>query len=68
MFSEAKEMAKRYRQRRPVMSLPPKSDPVPLDTLPFDDEARLYANWRWFKFEQHKKVDADDDTSDDNAS
>lgn len=50
------------------MSLPPKSDPVPLDTLPFDDEARLYANWRWFKFEQHKKVDADDDTSDDNAS
>jgi hypothetical protein len=27
------------------------NDAVPGDTLPFDDEASLYANWKWFKFE-----------------
>jgi len=64
VFSEAEEMAKRYRQRLPVISLPRKSDPCPTAVLPFDDEAGLYSNWRWFKFEQHKEVDA----SDDNAS
>lgn len=69
VFSEAEEMTKKYRQRLPIVSLPRKSEPVPTDVLPFDDEARLYANWTWFKFEQYKETDANDDnTNDDNAA
>lgn len=63
MFSEAEEMAKKYRQRLPVVSLARKLEPSPTEVLPFDDEARLYANWRWFEFEQHKEeVESNDET------
>lgn len=29
----------------------------PKETLPFDNEAMLYANWEWFKFEQVEEID-----------
>ncbi|XP_043718055.1 protein PIGMENT DEFECTIVE 338, chloroplastic-like [Telopea speciosissima] len=52
VFSEAEEMAKKYRQKLPVVSASRKLDDLPIDVLPFDDEARLYSNWKWFKFVQ----------------
>eukprot|EP00262_Sarcandra_glabra_P006513 TRINITY_DN18843_c0_g1_i1.p1 TRINITY_DN18843_c0_g1~~TRINITY_DN18843_c0_g1_i1.p1 ORF type:complete len:506 (-),score=60.33 TRINITY_DN18843_c0_g1_i1:90-1607(-) len=52
VFSEAEEMAKKYRQKLPTVSATRKLDPLPSDVLPFDDEARLYSNWSWFKFER----------------
>lgn len=46
-------MAKQYKKR--ILDLHPvpstTDDAVPGETLPFDDEASLYANWKWFKFE-----------------
>jgi len=51
VFSEAEEMAKRYREQLPVLSQNPTlDDGLPGELLPFDDEAKLYANWQWFKF------------------
>ncbi|RWR95628.1 Ribosomal protein S1 [Cinnamomum micranthum f. kanehirae] len=52
VFSEAEEMAKRYRRKLPVVFATRKLDPFPAETLPFDDESRLYSNWKWFKFER----------------
>ncbi|XP_077245808.1 nucleic acid-binding proteins superfamily [Tasmannia lanceolata] len=52
VFSDAEEMAKRYRQKLPTFSVTRRLDPSPTDVLPFDDEARLYSNWNWFKFER----------------
>ncbi|MCL7022934.1 hypothetical protein MKW94_022912 [Papaver nudicaule] len=52
VFSEAEEMAKKYKQKLPTFSKTRKLDPLPEDALPFDDEAKLYSNWMWFKFEQ----------------
>ncbi|RZC55264.1 hypothetical protein C5167_014121 [Papaver somniferum] len=52
VFLEAEEMAKKYRKKLPAFSATRKLDPLPEDTLPFDDEAKLYSNWMWFKFEQ----------------
>lgn len=51
VFSEAEEMAKRYRRKLPVFATR-KLDPLPAETLAFDDESRLYSNWKWFKFER----------------
>ena len=43
-------MARKYRRKLPPVSTPSKSEPpLPSDVL-FDDEASLYANWKWFKF------------------
>lgn len=52
VFSEAEEMAKKYRQKLPAVSVSRKSESLPTDTLPFDSEASMCANWKWFKFEQ----------------
>lgn len=52
VFSEAEEMAKKYRQKLPAVSVSPKSESLPTDTLPFDGEASICANWKWFRFEQ----------------
>lgn len=52
VFSEAEEMAKKYRQKLPAVSVSPKSESLPTDTLPFDSEASMCANWKWFRFEQ----------------
>ncbi|KAG9458775.1 hypothetical protein H6P81_003283 [Aristolochia fimbriata] len=55
VFSEAEEMAKKYRERLPTLPVTRKSDPISLEVLPFDDEANLYANWSWFMF--HREED-----------
>ncbi|PUZ56032.1 hypothetical protein GQ55_5G262500 [Panicum hallii var. hallii] len=56
VFSEAEEMAKRYREQLPVISQNTMlDDSLPGETRPFDDEAKLYANWKWFKFLHHNK-------------
>ncbi|XP_023524678.1 uncharacterized protein LOC111788550 isoform X1 [Cucurbita pepo subsp. pepo] len=60
VFSEAKIMAKKYRQKLPVIKgvsrpLPapvPRSEPAPTTDLPFEKESSMYANWKWFKFER----------------
>ncbi|XP_020106204.1 uncharacterized protein LOC109722523 [Ananas comosus] len=56
VFSEAEEVARKYRQRLPAIS-PAHQIDSPKETLPFDNEAMLYANWEWFKFEQVKEID-----------
>ncbi|KAF8404476.1 hypothetical protein HHK36_009361 [Tetracentron sinense] len=53
VFSEAEEMAQKYRQKLPAVSTTRKLDPLPSDDLPFDDESRLYSNWNWFIFERN---------------
>lgn len=56
VFSEAEEMSKRYREQLPVVSRNTKLDyDLPGGTIPFDNEAMLYANWKWFKFLRHAK-------------
>ncbi|MFS7982884.1 putative S1 domain, nucleic acid-binding, RNA-binding domain, S1 [Helianthus anomalus] len=53
VYSEAAEMAKKYRQKiPPVSTTTRKAGHLPLDTLPFNDEENMYANWKWFKFER----------------
>ncbi|KAF3772906.1 30S ribosomal protein S1 [Nymphaea thermarum] len=56
VFSEAEKMARRYRQRLPAISIPRNLDSVGQCTLPFDDEAALYANWNWFRFEKGNEM------------
>lgn len=51
VFSEAEEMAKKFRQKLPSVSATRKLENLPTDTLPFSDESSFYANWKWFKFE-----------------
>ncbi|KAM0843693.1 hypothetical protein ACQ4PT_057532 [Festuca glaucescens] len=56
VFSEAEEMAKRYREQLPVVSQNIELDyDLQGETIPFDKEATLYANWKWFKFLMHGK-------------
>lgn len=56
VFSEAEEMAKRYREQLPVISQNSiLDDRLPGEMLSFDDEAKMYANWQWFKFLHHNK-------------
>ncbi|XP_068652260.1 protein PIGMENT DEFECTIVE 338, chloroplastic-like [Aristolochia californica] len=50
VFSEAGKMAKKYREKLSTRPVTRKSDPISLEVIPFDDEARLYANWSWFTF------------------
>ncbi|KAK3018382.1 hypothetical protein RJ639_003972, partial [Escallonia herrerae] len=52
VFSEAEKMAKKYRQKLPSVSATRKLEPLLIDTLSFEDEEKLYANWKWFKFER----------------
>ncbi|KAL0440355.1 UNVERIFIED_CONTAM: protein PIGMENT defective, chloroplastic [Sesamum latifolium] len=56
VFSEAKEMAKKYRQKISSISTTRKSEALPMDGLPFEDEERLYSNWKWFKFERDSET------------
>ncbi|KAJ4952069.1 hypothetical protein NE237_028901 [Protea cynaroides] len=56
VFSEAEEMAKKYRQKLPVVSAIRKLDSLQSDVLPFHDKEKLYSNWKWFKFEQDNDV------------
>ncbi|KAG7016396.1 30S ribosomal protein S1, chloroplastic [Cucurbita argyrosperma subsp. argyrosperma] len=52
VFSEAKIMAKKYRQRLPVVEGFTRPEPAPTTDLPFENESSMYANWKWFKFER----------------
>lgn len=57
VFSEAEEMVKRYREKLPVVSQSTELDgDLPGETIPFDDEAALHANWKWFRFLKHGKL------------
>ncbi|KAL5560274.1 hypothetical protein UlMin_036485 [Ulmus minor] len=59
VFSEAEMMAKKYRQKLPAGLASRRSEP-PLDDTLFQDEATMYANWKWFKFERDVKVNQTD--------
>ncbi|KAF8696756.1 hypothetical protein HU200_036388 [Digitaria exilis] len=61
VFSEAEEVAKRYREQLSVISQNTIDDSLPGETLPFDDDAKLYANWKWFKFLHHNRPGDDGD-------
>ncbi|KAL5975502.1 hypothetical protein ACLOJK_019824 [Asimina triloba] len=52
VFSEAEEMARKYRQQLAVVSATRKLEALPTNVLPFDNEASSYANWGWFKFKR----------------
>lgn len=56
VFAEAEEMARRYRQKLPAVAAARKLEPIPSDALHFDDDARFYANWQWFRFEEIKET------------
>lgn len=54
-------MAKQYKKRILDLPLVPSKakagDAIPdEETPPFDDEASLYANWKWFKFEHLDEI------------
>jgi small subunit ribosomal protein S1 len=50
-------MAKKYREKLPAGLVSHKLAYLPTNALPFDNEASMYANWKWFKFEsEHKPV------------
>ncbi|KAK9134399.1 hypothetical protein Syun_013729 [Stephania yunnanensis] len=51
VFAEANEMAKKYREKLPAVSITRKLEDLQNNALPFHDEAKLYSNWQWFKFE-----------------
>ncbi|XP_068648496.1 protein PIGMENT DEFECTIVE 338, chloroplastic-like [Aristolochia californica] len=59
VFSEAEKMAQKYREKLPTWLVTRKSDPISPQVLPFDDEAKLYANWSWFTFQREKEPKAD---------
>lgn len=52
VFSEAEMMAKKYREKLPADLATGRSEPHPSDTLNFENEEKMYANWKWFKFER----------------
>ncbi|XWS23497.1 hypothetical protein CRYUN_Cryun28dG0019000 [Craigia yunnanensis] len=55
VFSEAEEMAKKYRQDIPAVYAPHNVEPPPTDALRFDNEESMYANWKRFKFERENE-------------
>jgi len=52
VFSEAEEMARRYREQIAEPPRPAEADDSCNcnDAVPFDNEAQSYANWKWLKF------------------
>ncbi|KAJ1263822.1 hypothetical protein BS78_09G216200 [Paspalum vaginatum] len=50
VFSEAEEMAQRYREQIAEPSRSGEAENPCGDAVPFDDEAQTYANWKWLKF------------------
>ncbi|XP_059631512.1 protein PIGMENT DEFECTIVE 338, chloroplastic [Cornus florida] len=56
VFSEAEAMAKKYRQKLPAISATRKVEPLSTNALPFDDEANLFSNWKWFIFERDNEL------------
>ncbi|KAL8523632.1 hypothetical protein ACS0TY_013563 [Phlomoides rotata] len=56
VFSEAEEMAKKYRKKFIAVSTIRKLEALPMDGLPFEDEEKFYSNWKWFKFERDDEI------------
>ncbi|GAB2260171.1 hypothetical protein Droror1_Dr00011026 [Drosera rotundifolia] len=52
VFAEVEEMARKYREKLPANSSTNDRQPPLISSLSFDDEASLFANWRWFKFQR----------------
>jgi small subunit ribosomal protein S1 len=50
VFSEAEEMAQRYREQIANPSRLGKAEDTCNDVVPFDNEAQSYANWKWLQF------------------
>lgn len=49
-------MAKKYRQKLPKVSAARKlEETFPDDTLPYENEEKLFSNWTWFEFERDNK-------------
>uniref|UniRef100_A0ACD5T809 Uncharacterized protein n=1 Tax=Avena sativa TaxID=4498 RepID=A0ACD5T809_AVESA len=64
VFSEAEEMARRYREQMPsdeAGSSYSSSDDD--DGVPFEDEAESYANWKWLKFIKSDRVECNPGSS-----
>ncbi|XP_010471180.1 PREDICTED: uncharacterized protein LOC104751011 [Camelina sativa] len=52
VFTEAEEMAKKYREKMPSVATIPISDRPPItSSFPQGKDEEIYANWDWFKFE-----------------
>ncbi|KAK4280126.1 hypothetical protein QN277_011792 [Acacia crassicarpa] len=51
VFQEAEMMANKYKEKLPPSLTPQRSDRLPMNSLPFENE-ELYANWNWFRFEK----------------
>jgi hypothetical protein len=51
-------MAREYRKKLPVIY--PKQEAPPINDLAFDDEAKLYSNWAWFRFERPVEDESDE--------
>ncbi|KAL8172436.1 hypothetical protein V2J09_024240, partial [Rumex salicifolius] len=51
VFAEAEDMAKKYRKKLPPSPAGKFEHAVP-ESLSFEDESNLYANWAWFKFQK----------------
>uniref|UniRef100_A0A0E0L518 S1 motif domain-containing protein n=1 Tax=Oryza punctata TaxID=4537 RepID=A0A0E0L518_ORYPU len=56
VFSEAEEMAQRYRDQISETHQPAELDSSFDDVAPFDDEAVSYANWKWVRFSKCDKT------------
>ncbi|KAL9255734.1 pigment defective 338, chlorplastic [Drosera capensis] len=52
VFAEAEEIARKYREKLPTNLSTNNRAPPSTSSLSFDDEAILFANWRWFKFQR----------------
>ncbi|XP_020889974.1 uncharacterized protein LOC9324907 isoform X2 [Arabidopsis lyrata subsp. lyrata] len=52
VFTEAEEMAKKYREKMPSVATSAISDHPPItSSFPQGKDEEIYANWDWFKFE-----------------
>ncbi|CAE5963810.1 unnamed protein product [Arabidopsis arenosa] len=52
VFTEAEEMAKKFREKMPSVATSPISDRPPItSSFPQGKDEEIYANWDWFKFE-----------------
>lgn len=49
-------MAKKYRQKISSVSTTRKPEALPISGLPFEDEEKMYSNWKWFKFERESEM------------
>lgn len=57
-------MAKKYRQKLPKVSAARNLEAFPDDTLPYEDEEKLFSNWTWFEFERDDKSNGSTQESD----